>query len=84
MEKRVAEVEAEKEAFKMKCAEYEEQLEFRTEAGQVKPNIDAYSDTSEITVSKFGGFAERRVPIGHPSSNGKSSIMQSAFTNKLS
>ena len=42
------------------------------------------SAPSDITASKFGGFAERRVPIGHPSSNGKSNVMASAFTNKLS
>ena len=41
------------------------------------------SAPSDITASKFGGFAERRVPIGHPSS-GKSNAMASAFTNKLS
>ena len=68
----------------MKCADYEEQLMMKQQLADARPDIEGYSEPSEITVSKFGNFAERRVPFGHPSSAGKNSFMQSAFTNKLS
>ena len=74
--------------LKLRHADLEDQLEDATEEYS-RPHIDAILEpseitVSEITVSKFDGFAERRVPFGHPSSNGKSNIMQSAFSNKLS
>ena len=75
LEKKCSGLQSEKEELKLKCVDYEDQLVARTEFD---------SAPSDITASKFGGFAERRVPMGHPSSNGKSNIMASAFTNKLS
>ena len=85
LEKRCADAEAERDDLRGKCAEYEEQLsEERKQPRDQRPDIEAVSEHSEFTVSRFGTFAERRVPPGHPSSTGKSSIMRSAFTNKLS